>query len=440
MDLCDLPRVDFKAELKADLERTSSMTTLAEHVAVSPTVSPQLRLRNAAAAIDFYKEAFGAREIMRFDAGGRVAHAELAIGNSVIMLGEEAPEYGFPSPDALGGSPVGIHLYVDDADAFVERAVAAGARLVSPVKDEFYGDRVGSVGDPFGYSWTIAARKESLSVDEMHRRFEQLTAARGSERPPAAFIRTGFHTVTPYLIVQDAPALLDFVNKVFAAEEMYRGIGSAGGVHAELRIGDSMVMIGGGGRDLAWKGESRLAALHVYVDDTDAVFRRAVDAGATAIQEPADQEYGERSGSVRDREGNHWYIATAEGAEIPEGLHTVNTCLHPLRAEPVISFLKRAFGAEEVEKYASPEGVIHHAKVRIGTSPVELGEAHGPYQPMRSTFYLYVPDVDAMYRRALEAGGTSTGEPVNQPYGDRTASVQDAFGNQWYIATHMGSR
>lgn len=108
-----------------------------------------------------------------------------------------------------------------------------------------------------------------------------------------------------------------------------------------------------------------------------------------------------------------------------------------MRAEPLISFLRRAFGAGDVEQYASPDGVIHHAKVRIGDSAVEMGEAHGPYQPMPTTFYLYVPDVDATYRRALEAGATSISEPADHPYGDRNAGVKDAFGNQWYIASHV---
>jgi uncharacterized glyoxalase superfamily protein PhnB len=103
----------------------------------------------------------------------------------------------------------------------------------------------------------------------------------------------------------------------------------------------------------------------------------------------------------------------------------------------MISFLKRAFGAEELEKYASPVGVVHHAKIRIGDSMLEMGEAGGPYQPMPSMFYLYVPDVDAMYLRALNAGATSISEPVDQSYGDRSAGVKDVFGNQWYIATQI---
>lgn len=251
-----------------------------------------------------------------------------------------------------------------------------------------------------------------------------------------ATIPKGYQTITPYLVVQDAPALIDFVRQVFGAEETFRTIGSAGGIHAEVRIGDSMLMIGGGSPELSWRGEGNPMALHVYVEDTDAVYRRALEAGGVSIQAPQDQPYGERSAGVKDRYGNHWYIATSQGENyLPEGLRTVTPCLHPLRGEPVIQFLKSGFGAEEIAKYASPEGVIHHARIRIGDSVLEMGEAHGPYQPMPSMFYLYVPDVDAAYRRALDAGATSFAAPADQPYGARRAGVKDAFGNQWYMAT-----
>src|SRR5437764_353027 len=159
--------------------------------------APRLRVKNAAAAIDFYTRAFGARELMRFEGHGRIAHAELEIGNAIFMLGEEAPEYGFPGPEALGGSPVAMHLQVDDADRWMERAVAAGARLVTPPTDQFYGDRVGHVADPFGYGWDITERKADLSVEEMHRRMAALEAQQSAGRTAPTFIREGLRTVTP---------------------------------------------------------------------------------------------------------------------------------------------------------------------------------------------------------------------------------------------------
>jgi PhnB protein len=438
-ELVDLPRENFKARLKSELERNAYMSSQTQTaVTIRQTAAPRLRVKNAAAAIEFYKQAFGAREIGRFDVHGQIAHAELTIGNATIMLGEEAPEYGFPGPAALGGSPVSIRLSVDDADAVAAGAVAAGARLIRPVSDQFYGDRSGLVADPFGYTWDISMRKEELSLDEMHRRFEAMEKEQAAKKTATSPIPRGFHTLTPYPIAQDAAGLIDFVKQTFGAEERFRAVGSAGGIHAEVRLGDSMLMMGGGGPGLSFRGESQPMAFHVYVEDTDAVYQRALAAGAVSIQPPADQAYGERSGSVKDLAGNNWYIATLKGdRHIPEGLRAVTAYLHPMRAEPVISFLKRAFGAEELEKYASPDGVIHHVKIKIGDSVLEMGEAHGPYQPMSATFYMYVPNVDATYSRALNAGATSTSEPADQSYGDRSAGVKDPFGNQWYIATHI---
>jgi PhnB protein len=161
-----------------------------------------------------------------------------------------------------------------------------------------------------------------------------------------------------------------------------------------------------------------------------------LQAGAVSVLKPTDQPYGERSASVKDEAGNHWYIATFKGDDYKsEGAPTIQPYFHPLRGEPMINFLKNAFGASELGRYASPDGVIHHATLNIGNSHVELGEAHGDYQPMKSTFMLYVPDVDATYRRAISAGATSMSEPADQPYGDRSGGVTDVFGNQWYIAT-----
>jgi PhnB protein len=436
--LRDLPRENFKARLKSDLERKSSMASHAETATtVLQTATPRLRIKNAAAAIEFYKKAFGATETMRFEAGGAIAHAEIRIGNSVIMLGEEALDYGFPSPQTLGGSPVSIHLYVDDADALAQQAVSAGARLVAPVKDQFYGDRSGQVEDPFGYLWAIATRKEELTLEEMHRRLEQMEQ-QAVAKPAVNPAREGFRALTPYLIVQDAPGLIEFVKRTFAGEETFRAIGSAGGIHCEVRLGDSMLMIGGGGPGLSWRGESRPMAFHVYVKDTDAVYQGALEAGAVSLQEPADQPWGERTANVKDPSGNNWYIATFKGENyFSEGAPTVQPYLHPRRAAPVVDFLKRAFGAKELGRHTSPEGVVQHTTLKIGDAAMEMSEAEGRYQPMPSTFYLYVPDVDAAYRRALEAGATSTGEPADQPYGARGAGVKDAFGNQWYIAAQI---
>jgi PhnB protein len=250
-------------------------------------------------------------------------------------------------------------------------------------------------------------------------------------------IREGFHTVTPYLIVQEAAELIDFVKRAFGAEELYRGTGSAGGIHAEVRIGDSMVMIGGGA---ALQHPSTPTGLHLYVPNADAVYERALQAGAFSLHAPVDQDYGDREASVRDQSGNHWYIATHKATgHRPEGLRTVTPFLHPRGAARLIDFLKQAFGADETSRAQSPDGVIHHATVRIGDSMIEMGEAHGAWQPMATTFFLYVDDVDDLYRRAVAAGAASQSEPADQPYGDRVAGVTDPFDNVWYIATHISN-
>lgn len=136
-----------------------------------PGATPYLSVKGAAGAIDFYKQAFGATEIMRLPMpDGRVGHADLKVGAATIMLADEFPEMGFRGPQSLGGTPVAIHLYVEDVDAFVKTALAAGAKLESPVKDEFYGDRVARLIDPYGHRWMFATRREDVSPEEMQRR------------------------------------------------------------------------------------------------------------------------------------------------------------------------------------------------------------------------------------------------------------------------------
>lgn len=411
------------------------------------TATAYLCVHDAAAAIDFYKRAFNAVEVMRLiDQGTKIGHAEIRIGNSLIFLSDEFPEYGSLSPRSLGGSSTKLHLEVENVDALVPQALAAGATVVRPVADQFYGERSGQFADPFGYTWIVSSRIEDISAGEMQRRFDALSqeGEYGETQPPtesASFIRKGFHTVTPYIVVQDAAGLIDFTKKIFGAEETFRDIGSAGGIHGEVRIGDSMLMIGGGGPGLAWKGDSQPMSFHIFVPDTDLVYRRALEAGASSLHEPADMPYGERGSGVRDPFGNFWYIATAFGDSFqPAGSSTVQPYLHPLRAEPFLNFLKRGLGAAEILRVPSPDGVIRHAAVRIGDSILEMGEARDIYQPMPGMYYLYVPDADVLYRRALSAGATSLSEPSDMPYGDRLGTVKDVFGITWCLATHIGSR
>ena len=141
------------------------------------TVAPYLAIKYAAAALEFYEQGFGAVETYKLIVpDGRVGHAEIRLGDSLIMLSDELPELGGKAPEALGGSPVSIHLYVEDVDAFVKRAVAAGARELKPVANQFYGDRSGQLQDPFGHLWWVATHKEDVASDEMQRRVRALFA------------------------------------------------------------------------------------------------------------------------------------------------------------------------------------------------------------------------------------------------------------------------
>ena len=141
------------------------------------SVTPYLIVKGAADAIEFYKKAFGATELFRMDQpDGRIGHAEIKIGDSAIMLADEFPELGHKSPPTLGGSPVSLLIYVEDVDAVFAQAIASGATEERPVEDKFYGDRGGSLIDPFGHIWHIATHIEDLSPEQMQ---ERATAANG---------------------------------------------------------------------------------------------------------------------------------------------------------------------------------------------------------------------------------------------------------------------
>ena len=425
-----LPSEDFYNELKRQLQRSDEMSSPALKIDSTAVrkFSTYICVSNASAAIDFYVKAFGAKELMRLnEPSGKVGHAELQIGDSVLKIADEYPNYGVVSPQTLGGSPVRLHLQVENVDQFARNAVALGATISRPIEDQFYGDRAGHLVDPFGYTWIVSSHIKDVSLEEMQEFLDKF-GEKKKKRPE------GYHSVTPYLTVQQAPELVDFVKGAFGATETFRTIGSAGGLHCEVKIGDSMVMIGGGPGIKEWP-----TAIHLYIPDVDEAYQRALEAGATPIFPPADQPYGERSGAVIDPMGNRWYIATTVVPlhEIDRDLRTVTIYFHPLKAQPFIDFLTNAFGAEEIMRSDSGDGMIYHAKVRIGDSVVEMGDAREGSHPMPTSIYLYVDDVDATYEQALKSGGVSVAPPADQPYGDRNAWVRDPFDNIWYIATSL---
>jgi PhnB protein len=145
------------------------------------TVTPYLVFDGAAEAIDFYKKAFGAKERMRMEApGGKIGHAEIQIGDSIVMLSDAFPQSTTRPPSEVGSTTAGVFLYVDDVDDVVQRAVDAGATITMEVADQFWGDRFGSITDPFGHSWSVATHVEDLSSEEIAQRAKQAMAAMSS--------------------------------------------------------------------------------------------------------------------------------------------------------------------------------------------------------------------------------------------------------------------
>lgn len=246
----------------------------------------------------------------------------------------------------------------------------------------------------------------------------------------------GFRTITPFLIHEKAPELVDFMKITFGAEELKRNTGGdAYGFYSEVRIGDSVIMIGGG---TAARRGNLAAALHVYVPDCDAAYRRALEAGAVTIfgerGKPADQPYGERSGCVQDPFGNYWYIATRlQSVPAGEDLGTVLAYLHPEGARKYIDFLERAFGAETME-VMEHGGRVMHAAVRIGNAVLEMGEPEDRAGIPSNGFFWFVEDVEAAYERAIAAGATAIRPPQDLPYGLRSGIVKDPSGYLWWPA------
>lgn len=234
--------------------------------------------------------------------------------------------------------------------------------------------------------------------------------------------------VTPYLVVEKADGLIEFVRRVFDADELTRTTGASGGTHCEVMIGGTKVMIGGG---TAIRGREKPGALHVWVRSVDATHERAIAAGAKSLYAPTDQEYGSRDSAVRDAFGNHWYIAAARDPKSREGMPGVTAYLHPVGAATLLKFIERALGAEVLAKHMAG-GKVAHAQVRVGAAVLELSEAHGHWRPMPMMFYVTVGDADRAYEGAVAAGATSLSEPADLPYG-RSGAVEDPSGNQWYL-------
>ncbi|MEO7144858.1 MAG: VOC family protein [Bryobacteraceae bacterium] len=421
------------------------------------TATPYLCFKNSAAAIEFYTKAFGAKETYRLaEPNGRIGHAELQIGDSRIMISDEFPDFDVLSAETMGGSPIRIQLTVADVDVFVRQAVAAGATLARPVQDQFYGYRSGQITDPFGYRWGVSTFKEEVSPAEMQRRYnemmEQMAAGGAGEKPEAQtkgavqtkpagqtkgaasaihYMREGFHTITPYILAGNAAKFIDFMKDAFGADEKLR-VPTPGGkiMHAEVKLGDSMIELSDGNEQYA----PSPVTIHLTVPDAEAAYRNALRAGATSLYEPGSQFWGQYEAGVRDPFGNEWYITPPE----PEFQQpAVQPYLHLHGAEKMIPFLEEAFGAKAEGMHKWPGGAIAHATVLIGDGQIEIDEAFRANRQAPCHLHIYVADTDAVYAQALRAGATSIEAPNDKPYGDRSAGVRDAWGNSWFIATHI---
>jgi len=247
----------------------------------------------------------------------------------------------------------------------------------------------------------------------------------------------GYHTIAPYIIVPRAAKFIEFLKNAFGATERFRfeiPDGSGLLMHAEVSIGNSIIELA----DASEKVPAAPQTIHLYVDNADSFFARAIGAGASSIYEVGDHVSGDRQGAVRDAFGNLWYIAMIQGwTPGPEGVPSVQPYLHLRNSEKMIPFLEDAFGGVVVGHVpTSPEGHVLHATIRIGDNTLEIDEAHDEFQPMPCHLHLHVADADAMYARAMRAGATSMDAPSDKPYG-RSGAVKDAFGNTWYVTSPL---
>jgi PhnB protein len=263
------------------------------------------------------------------------------------------------------------------------------------------------------------------------------TTAGAGQAKAVHYQRPGLTAIAPYIIVRPAAQFVEFLKSCFDGIERLRMPAPDGSImHAEVAIGNGAIEVSDGNEQYP----TAPAAIHLYVDDPDATYARTLQAGATSFYAPTDDHpSGDRWGAVKDPFGNHWYIAKPRGwTPGPEGLRSVQPYLHLNEAHKMIPFMETVFEAEVMGVHKSPEGIVHHATIRIGNATLEIDEAHGEFQPMPCHLHVYVPDTDAAYARALEAGATSIEAPRNAPYGDRAAGVKDAWGNSWFIATYLG--
>src|SRR5438552_7565703 len=403
-DLRDVPRSDFKANLKADLERKAMMSTTATVQFREGFRTVTAYLLSEPLYVDFLKNVFGAIETERTETGPGRFHAEYRIDDSMLMLG-------------VGSGlnmPTSIELYVPNVDEVFKRALDAGCKELMPVQDAHWEPvRFGCVEDPAGNTWSIATQLGKNYIPE------------------------GRNAISAGFVAKGAAQLIDFMKRAFNAQEIQK-YEWPDGLYASIRIGESVVGVSEASNH-EWMRPTP-SMIYMYVEDCDALYAQALLVGATSISEPKEQFYGDRHGAVQDEWGNQWYIATPikepttnKIAEFRPNFRTLTPYLLPSMPE-YVDFLKNVFDAEQTFRGDTGPGSFH-AEFKIGNSMVMVGV--GSSRSMPASMIIYVPNVDETYARALKAGAKPVSEIVEN-YGDRFGVVEDPAGNGWCIATHLG--
>jgi PhnB protein len=300
------------------------------------TLTPMITVQGVDAAVDFYVAALGAEKVLAL-AGpdGKSIHAEVRIGDSIVMIDEENAAQGTKSPLTLGGTPASLMVFVDDADAVFATAVGAGAKAEMPVDEQFWGDRYGVLIDPAGHRWAVATHVVDLTPEQMGQRAELYAQAAAKKKPkkkpkkpvpPEWKLIEGtpatdptpakYHTVTIALTANDAAAAIAFYKAAFGATDLDPPMVGADGkiMHAELTFGDSVLMLSDEAPAMGSKSAKTLGGSPVnvvmYTPDADATFAAATQAGGTAAAPVTVMFWGDRYGAIVDPVGFTWGVAT----------------------------------------------------------------------------------------------------------------------------------
>lgn len=311
-------------------------------------ITPQLTVKGVDQAVEFYVKALGAKKAYSMPGpDGKTMHAEIKIGDSMIFIDEEME--GSKSPLTLGGTPASLMVYSADVNALHAAAVAAGAKVEMPLEDQFWGDRWGTVIDPFGHRWALSQHIEDLTPEQTTQRAalmygEQAPAGKKGKKPakpkaakpgaapawksvagtPATQATPpGYHTVTLALTVANAADLIEFYKQAFGAMEIERMPSPDGKVmHAALEFGDSRLMLSDEFPEMGTKSATTLGgspvAIHYYNADTDATFAKVTAAGAKTLMPVGDMFWGDRYGAAIDPAGYMWGVATHKEEVTPE--------------------------------------------------------------------------------------------------------------------------